>query len=54
MNTTLPDARLQQRLERMVELFSQKTEAGIPQACGRTPTGHRRHLYAVSPLWRCG
>lgn len=30
----LPDARLRQRLEKLVEQMSQKPGASIPQACG--------------------
>ena len=31
---TLPDERLNYRLERLVEQLSQKPEASLPQACG--------------------
>lgn len=34
INAQLPDERLKQRLERMVEQLSAKPEASIPQACG--------------------
>lgn len=34
MGVGLPDARLADRLDRLVEQLSQNPEASIPQACG--------------------
>lgn len=34
MSETLPDSRLDERLERIVDKLSAKPEASIPEACG--------------------